>query len=49
MDDHEFNPFDPGNYVMQVVEIPVCLPCDDDEHQGCYGVLCQCPCEGEEV
>lgn len=39
----------PANYAMRVIEVPYCLPCDDDEHHGCYGALCECPCKGEEV
>lgn len=49
MTNDEFDPFDPTNYAMHQVEVPFCLPCDDDEHRGCYGVLCACPCAGEHV
>jgi hypothetical protein len=40
---------DPANFVLKLVEIPVCLACDDDDHHTCYGGLCRCPCGGEET
>lgn len=36
---------DPGNYVAHGDAVTLCLPCDDGDHQSCYGGACECvPC-----
>ena len=47
---HEMdNPYyeeEPGVYVIRMRHVVVCIPCDEKDHENCYGERCQCCTRG---